>query len=162
VRKFPPLLVQKQWSTDGGFWGPDVNVLRCQPGFMCLIACVFALGCTAEGPKLHPVNGKVFYLEQPADGATVVFQSVGGDPEAAMPSGLVKADGSFALSTPTRGAGAPAGEYIVLITWYPPDARDQNNPKNRLPAKFGSAATTPLKATVKEGTNELEPFRLTK
>jgi hypothetical protein len=113
---------------------------------------------------LYPVKGQVFYLDHPAAGAQVVFQPAGETPvgEAVTPSGTVAADGSFTLSTYPHGDGAPAGEYNVLVTWYPPNARELENPVNKLPAKYAEPGSTLLKATVKEGDNVLEPFRLTK
>ena len=56
----------------------------------------------------------------------------------------------------------PAGAYVVLVTWYPPNARELENPKNKLPDVYSRQADSPLRATVKAGPNELEPFRLTK
>ena len=35
------------------------------------------------------------------------------------------------------------------------------NPKNKLPNKYGDPSKPALKATVKEGENNLEPFKLT-
>ena len=118
--------------------------------------------CGGGGPKLHPVRGKVLYMDQPADGAKIVFHPAAGAADVPLPSGTVGADGSFTLSTPERGTGALAGEYIVCVTWYPPNARELDNPKNKLPEQYGSPATSPLRATLKKGSNELEPFRLTK
>jgi hypothetical protein len=125
------------------------------------VALLAVMSCS-DGPKLHPVHGSVFYLDQPAEGATVVFQPMNAEANALTPSGVVGGDGKFKLRTHPHGEGAPAGEYIVLVTWYPPDARDQDNPKNRLPERYANQKSTPLRATVKSGTNELEPFRLTK
>src|SRR5262245_43327907 len=125
------------------------------------LAALIVPACGGEGPKLYPVRGKVFYLNQPAAGAIVVFQPVNSGPDSAMPSGTVGADGTFVLRTHPRGEGAPAGTYVVLITWLPANAREQENPTNKLPPKYGSPTETPLQqVTVKEGSNELEPFRL--
>jgi hypothetical protein len=49
-----------------------------------------------------------------------------------------------------------------VVTWYPPDAREQDKPRNKVPARYGNPADTPLRATVSAGPNQLEPFRLTK
>jgi len=126
--------------------------------------CLGLASCGPTGPKLHPVKGQVFYLDKPAEGAQVIFQPAGDVPAggALTPSGTVAADGSFTLSTYPHGEGAPAGEYQVLVTWYPPNARELDNPVNKLPAKYGEPGSALLKATVKEGDNVLEPFRLTK
>src|SRR5689334_6819796 len=92
--------------------------------------------CSSAGPKLHPVRGSVLFNDQPADGATVVLDPVGAVEGTAKPSGVVRADGTFSVQTYPHGDGAPAGEYAVLITWFPPDARESGTAKNRLPAKY--------------------------
>jgi hypothetical protein len=125
------------------------------------IALLLVTSCSG-GPKLHPVKGTVFYLDRPAEGATVVFQPVNSNAKSAAPSGVVGADGTFTLRTHPHGDGAPAGEYVVLITLYPADAREQEAPQNKLPDRYASQDSSPLRVTVKEGNNELEAFRLTK
>jgi hypothetical protein len=119
--------------------------------------------CGPKGPKLHPVRGKVLYLDKAPEGATIVFQPTGNPaPDAPKPSGVVAADGTFTLKTYPHGEGAPAGDYAVLITWLPPDARSLENPVNKLPARYADPSSPQLKATVKEGPNEIEPFKLTR
>lgn len=127
------------------------------------IGLLLICSCKDNGLKLNPVRGQLFFQGAPAEGALVVFQRQGAtgasDPK---PSGKVGNDGSFTLTTYQHGEGAPAGDYVVLVTWFPPNARELENATNKLPARFASADSTTLKATVKDGTNELEPFRLTK
>lgn len=132
-----------------------------RPVVFAAVLAVFSASCGGDGPALHPVRGTVLFQDKPADGATVVFQPVGGPAGGAMPSGVVGPDGSFTLTTHPGGTGAPAGEYLVLVTWYPSDARDQANPKNKLPKKY-EGSDSPLKVTVKPGDNTLDPFKLTK
>ena len=126
------------------------------------VAALAAASCGGGGPKLHPVKGSVLYQEKPAVGATVVFQPVNSTPESLMPSGTVGPDGTFTLKTPQHGDGAPAGEYVVVITLYPPNAREMREPQSLLPARYGNPVDSPLRATVSAGNNQLEPFRLTK
>jgi hypothetical protein len=115
------------------------------------------------GPTLYPVSGAVFFEGKPAEGATVVFHPADGDAGKPKPSGTVAADGKFTLDTYPRGPGAPAGDYLVLVTWYPPDARSMDNPKNKLPARYADAAAADvLKATVQAGPTDLAPFQLKK
>ncbi|NJO24457.1 MAG: hypothetical protein HC868_18030, partial [Sphingomonadales bacterium] len=97
--------------------------------------------CGSSGPKLHPVSGKLLFDGKPIEGATLVFHPVGGGD--LKPSGTTKADGSFTLSTYPHGDGAPAGDYVVLVTWYPPNARELDNPQNKLPARYADAAAGP-------------------
>jgi hypothetical protein len=125
------------------------------------IAVLVLASCSGETLKLYAVRGTVFYLDQPAEGATVVFHPASGSSESPLPSGTVKADGSFILRTHPHGDGAPAGDYVVLVTWYPTNARELENPKNRLPDRYARHAESPFRVIVKQGPNELEPFRLT-
>ena len=127
-----------------------------------MLASAVIAGCGQAGPKLQPVSGKVLFKQQPAEGAQVVFQPVGtaGEAQPLTPSGTTAADGSFTLATHPYGAGAMAGDYIVLVSWYPANAREENNPKNKLPVKYSDPSAALIKATVKEGSNELPPFEL--
>jgi hypothetical protein len=118
--------------------------------------------CSPAGPKLHPVRGSVLFNDQPAEGATVILDPVGTYDVGAKPTGVVGADGAFTVQTHPHGDGAPAGEYAVLVTWYPPGSRGLDNPKNKLAAKYGDPALTPVpKIIVQPGRNDLEPVRLT-
>ena len=93
----------------------------------------------------------------------MVLQRLGGEAGTLVPSGAVGADGSFTVSTHPHGPGAPAGEYLVLVSWYPSDGRSLANPKNKLPAKYEDPGKTPLpKVTVKPGPNDLGMLALTK
>ncbi|QEL19930.1 hypothetical protein [Limnoglobus roseus] len=128
-------------------------------GVACFIAAIPA--CGSGGPRLNPVQGTVHYEGNPAEGATVILDPVSGSSDF-KPTGVVGADGRFTVQTPPHGAGAPGGEYAVLVTWYPSNARGLGSPKNKLPAKYGDRATTPIpKITVKDGSNNLDPIQLT-
>ena len=121
---------------------------------------VLATSCGGSGPALHPVTGDVLVDGQPAEGATVTLQPVGGSAHG-TPSGVVTEDGSFTLSTFPHGDGAPAGQYAVVITWYPEGGRSLGNPQNVIPPEYADATTTPLpNVTVAEGDNELPAFEL--
>ena len=122
---------------------------------------VVAAGCGGGGPELHPVRGKVLVGDAPAAGAAVVFKPVQARSDLNNPTGTVAADGTFTLSTYPHGPGAPPGEYVVLVTWFPPDAREVENPKNKLPGRYADPDKTPLpRVTVRPGRNEFEPFVL--
>jgi hypothetical protein len=131
---------------------------------VCLLFTLLAVSgvsCGSSGPTLHPVRGSVHFDDKPAEGATVILDPVGGG-GTSKPSGIVAADGSFTVSTHPHGGGAPAGEYAVLITWFPPDARQSDNPKNKLPTKYGDTAKTPVpKVTVPAGGTDIPPIKLT-
>jgi len=122
-------------------------------------------GCDEASLKLYPVRGQVFFKDQPAEGAKVVFLPAGEENaqyRGARPAATLTADGSFEMETEPYGAGAPVGDYVVLMTWFPP--RDENpnaNAKNKLPNKYGDPSNPLLKASVKEAENKLDPFKLT-
>jgi hypothetical protein len=125
---------------------------------LCLAFVLAA--CGESGVKHYPVKGKVTYKDQPTEGAQVVFQPVDGESnERPKAYGDVKADGSFTLRT-QQAEGAPAGEYNVMILWFASAGPDALEVKAKLPAKYADPASPILKATVKEGNNELEPFAL--
>jgi hypothetical protein len=110
----------------------------------------------------------LFYKNQPMQGALVTFHPKGADDlRTIRPVGLVKEDGTFALMTGQQ-SGAPAGEYVVTVIWSeevtprgkkgfstePPDSQD------RLRGAYANQATSTLRAEIKKGANQLEPFHL--
>lgn len=143
-----------------------------RPILLLLLIGFFASGCNRSTMKLYPVKGKVTYKGQPANGAQIVFRPVNEAAEApeasdktpATPTatsyGTVDADGNFSLRTDPYGEGAPPGEYNVLITWNATDPEDPLSSKSKSPAKYADPSAPILKATVKEGPNELAPFNL--
>ncbi len=125
-----------------------------------VVVLLMISACSNSGPKLYPVTGQLFYGEEPAEGATVVLHLKDGPANAPKPAGTVGADGAFKLNTHPHGEGAPAGDYIVVVTWFPEGARALGNPKNKLPESYALPTTSPLTATVQEGATTLEPIRI--
>jgi hypothetical protein len=152
-------------SCPGAFLRSTMNfqtIARTRTSQLLGLVTLTLLCCScSRGPKLVPVRGTVLFQDKPAEGATVVFVPVGNE-TAPKPSGKVGADGTFTLATYSLGEGALPGDYDVVVTWYPPNARELENPRSKLPARYADPATSKLKATVKTGPTELEPFRLTK
>ncbi len=135
------------------------------------IMAVWWVGSTAWGyinehnrlAKLHtyPVTGKIF-LEgtKPLTKGAVTFIPTGPEPNREC-SGFLAKDGTFQLSAYVPNDGAPAGEYVVTIIpeatkleggWVTPQER-------RIPQKFRTVRTSPLKVEVKSGDNAFE-FKL--
>src|SRR5438309_11557517 len=77
------------------------------------LACC-CLSCAGKS-ALHPVQGKVFYKNQPIAGTLVTFHPKGAtDLRTLRPVGLTKEDGTFTLTTGDQ-EGAPVGEYVVTF-----------------------------------------------
>jgi hypothetical protein len=127
-----------------------------------------------RGPACYPTRGQVLVGGKPAEGARVLFFPVDADPadlQTLKPSAKVGPDGSFTLRTffPPDGSvkdGAPAGEYVVTITWVPenldPDVAGRSSLEavDRLQGRYGDARKTELRAVVKEGPTDLPPITL--
>ena len=140
------------------------------PGWPWL-GCLLILCCLScsSGSGLNPVQGKVLYKNQGIKGALVTFHLKGSDPITDVrPVGLTQEDGTFTLTTGSK-EGAPAGEYVVTIIWPqtvgPPlregeIAAKQPDTEDRLHGAYANAKTSVLKAVVKEGANQLDPFPL--
>src|SRR5262245_36435701 len=105
------------WGTS---WDTMIFMIQSRP-LLYAASALLALGAVScgGGPKLHPVRGKVLFQGKPTDGAVVVFHPTGADAAALKPSGTVGPDGTFSLSTHPHGDGAPAGDYVVAVTWFP-------------------------------------------
>jgi hypothetical protein len=145
--------------------------LRVSCTLVTALGVLLSSSCASKR-KLYPVRGQVFAGGKPAAGALVVFQPADDpSPQALRPSGQVEADGSFTLSSysPAEGQprdGAPAGEYRVSISWFPPNAKELLGKNgitmvpDRLGGRYGDPKTSGLQAKVSEGTNELPAFQL--
>ena len=117
-------------------------------------------GCGESQVPVFPVAGQVTYEGEPAVGAQVVFHPVGHKlPEDEAAIGSVKEDGSFDASIYGNG-GIPAGQYAVTIQWrklVETDGGFGTGP-DVLPEQYSKADTTPIKVTVKEEKNVLDPI----
>ena len=126
-------------------------------------AAFFSHGCGQEGRvRAYPVRGQVLVQKKPARLAFVVFHPTkAGGTKFVTPCAYADAEGKFQLSTYGANDGAPAGEYVVTITWTGAD--DEEN-RDRLPDKlqgrYSDPKSSPLKVTVKEGANDLTAFHL--
>src|SRR5262249_38273293 len=134
-------------STCRHVWKRGTTMTRCRAAVVAALV-LLCNACGGKAPKLDPVRGTVLFQQQPATGATVVFQPVNADAKSLTPSGTVAADGSFTLTTYPYGEGAPAGEYVVLVTWYAANARGVEDARNKLPARYADVSHSPLRATV--------------
>jgi len=111
----------------------------------------------------HPVRGTVYLDGSPAVGARVQFHLINPDTKKTSPAGdgLIEADGSFFLTTYSRGDGTPAGDYVVTIGPWGALFGDLGKGAAACPEKYAKPTTSTLKATVKAGKNEFV-FEMTK
>jgi hypothetical protein len=130
------------------------------------------LGCggDASKPQLGRVSGKVTYKGQPVTKGVVSFVPRGGPgvQTGQGATGEISSDGSYTLTTFENGDGAVLGEHTVLVISREedpaikghgmpiPDAKGQMNikpPKYLVPETYATATKSPLRFTVKEGSN---------
>src|SRR5262245_43002723 len=130
---------------------------RCHAiGVAITLVAVLAASCS-RGKPLYPVRGEVFFEGHPAAGALVVLHPTDdSSPEAIRPSGYVESDGSLKLTSylsPSRfvAEGAPAGEYIVTVSWLPTDVKEylSKHPNSTLPDKLGGRFSQPSSSTLR-------------
>jgi hypothetical protein len=140
-------------------------------GIIFGIGSLAIVGCGDGRIPTYEVNGQVNVNGRPAEGAIVIFCPVSqsAEVEHLRPAGMANASGQFTLTTFEPNDGAPAGEYKVLVKWPAPRPAAQerearpgsaNKGPDRLRGKYYSFETTPLKTTVQEQSNQLEPFEL--
>jgi hypothetical protein len=117
------------------------------------------------------VEGVVLLDGRPVEGATVFFSPASdpSDKAAGLPAaGRTGPDGSFRLNAgggAKPGAGTKVGDYIVTVIKQesdpvpppdldkPPALPPENEVRDLLPTRYKLGATTPLRATVKQGKN---------
>jgi hypothetical protein len=145
-----------------------VLILRSCIVLPVLLAIVSGISCTGDGRRpVFPVRGKVLYENKPTPGALVIFHPVNDpDPRAPRPLARVEPDGSFSPTTYSAGDGAPAGEYAVTVAWVKEvdnqnaPKEEQREPRNLVPDRYSKPETSGLRVQIKQGDNELAPFRL--
>lgn len=112
---------------------------------------------------VFPVSGTVLVEGRAPVGAVVKFHRVDAKQwVVTTPIAKVNDDGRFQLRSIGNRSGAPAGEYIVTVEWTPEQigVEGLEASPNLLPARYATAATSPLRATVRAETNELATIDL--
>jgi hypothetical protein len=122
-----------------------------------LSVAVFTLSGGPPCP-VHPAAGIARTGKTPLVGAQIRLHPRGMTlPDDAVPTATVQADGTFTLTTFTKGDGAPAGDYVATVQWFRV-AKDGSVGGNSLPKRYASPTTSPLTVTIREGANTLPPF----
>ena len=134
-----------------------------------LASLVCLSSCTQSGgpPKkvCFPVKGELLVKGQPASGAVVVLRpATDSNPESwsnGFPRGHVAADGKFEVGTYGDKDGAPAGDYVVLVSWEMPNPQNEEAPAtDRLGGRYSDPSSSKLAAKVEAHPTELPPIRL--
>ena len=60
------------------------------------------------------------------------------------------------MTTYFRFDGAPVGDFAVTVTKATATDEEGDPVKNLLPAKYSTAAKSPLKVMIKDGTNDVD------
>lgn len=129
-------------------------------------------GCGSRGPEVEFVEGVVLLDGEAVDGATIFFipHAEGGEAAKGLPAaGRTKADGTFRLNATAgarAGAGTAIGTYAVTVvkqegppipepdaSGFLPPAPPNMEVRDVVPKVYGSADTSPLRATVVPGKN---------
>lgn len=122
-------------------------------------------GCN-RGPEMAPVQGVVYYNDQPLPFGSIMFQPDRGQPA----TGQIKSDGTFEMASFRPGDGATVGSQKVRVNCYSsqspselakPVVGERSIGTLLIPQKYTSFATSELTAEVKSGSNEPFEFRLT-
>jgi len=134
-------------------------------GTVVLLTNLTVVGLTGcrSGPARGTVNGKVTYQGKAVAEGKIVFIDPGGKESGEIE---ISPDGSYTLPR-----GLPVGQYIVIISPLmhmvdtmpgktPPSPEEK--PAPNIPIKYRNQATTPFRATVKEGQNESFNFDMTR
>jgi hypothetical protein len=127
-------------------------------------AALLCSACARSDRKpVYPVQGRVLFEGKPVAGAQVILHPLGGDDRVypVRPLGQVGEDGTFRLTTYDAGDGAPEGSYAVTVSLLKkPAGAEGDLSRNVLPPRYANPQTSPLRADVTRGGNELAPFQL--
>lgn len=124
--------------------------------FFLLSICPCVLGCGSADLKNQPtipVELEVYYQGKPAQKARVILHPTEEkDTEvwrAIRPHGVVREDGKAALTSYFTGDGAPAGEYVVTVSW-PAKAtrREDDDEGDLLNGKFLDPSQSQLRVAI--------------
>ncbi len=115
------------------------------------LALLFLLGGCGSG-DWGTVSGRVTLDEKPLEKGDVIFNPLkGGAPGTGS---LVQ--GNFTIQTGAK-AGLATGDYVVTVTAMTiPESGSKERGKLLTPKKYSDPKTSPLKVTVKPGSQQVE------
>lgn len=126
------------------------------PAAVCCLLLTSAAGCGRSGLEVVPVEGTITYGggPWPKPGFLHFSADSSGFDQANHPAvGQFGTDGRLTVTTFRDGDGLLPGKYRISVVSYesPPSTTELTFPKNYVPARFQSAATSGLTVTVEPG-----------
>jgi hypothetical protein len=130
---------------------------KCALAAAALLGALSAAGCDDDVGKRYSVTGRVLFNGEPLQGKTgaVVFKPdpLRGNKCTVEAIGTIDTEGNFTLFTKSK-AGAPLGQYTVIVTASEPGQAQANNrvatgrnrkaPPPLIPARYAHEATSGL------------------
>jgi hypothetical protein len=123
-----------------------------------LVAIVSWWNAEQAGPRVpvFPVSGNVRVDGTVPAGAQVILHPQGHRlPEGMAAMGIVREDGSVAISIYGDGTGVPPGQYVATLHWFSRGGQDSTPGNNLLPPRYSSAGTSPIEVVVEETSNQI-------
>ncbi|HMP80651.1 MAG TPA: hypothetical protein PKD54_14450 [Pirellulaceae bacterium] len=143
-------------SVKGGRWKD--HIWWAMTGFVWGFIALLASGCGGV-PARYPQSGRIVF----EDGSPVKTGSIeiGGGDSKWTASGDIQRDGTFVLSTVTKGDGAVPGDYQVVIrqvivTYLP--AQGGHDHGHLVHSRYRDYRTTPLTLKVERKANHAIEF----
>jgi len=137
--------------------------------FAIVAALIVACGCSgSSGPPkkiCYPVKGQLLVQGKPAEGALVILQPKDNPDSKEWPTGFphatTAAEGKFEIGTYGDNDGAPAGDYVILVSWVTPNPQDEEaSSPDKLGGRYLDPAKSKLTAKIEPRPTELPTINL--
>jgi hypothetical protein len=138
---------------------------RIAAGMAAGLVVLLSAGCNRSGGSgLQPVTGSAFCEGKPAAGAVITFHRAGDSNKKDLPHAVVRADGTFTVTTLVPGDGAAPGKYELTVIWRKKGKTrgGDDNGDFELPMRYLTPQESGLTAEVKDGPTDLPRFELTR
>lgn len=133
---------------------------------LLLVATIAGCGSSTDPNQLpvFPVKGQIAFRGKTPSGALVVLHPKNSASGIEVrPSGHVRDDGTFSVTSYKADDGAPSGEYAITVQWQK-TIKNKNGDlargPNEIPKKYSLPNTSPLAVKIAEGENKLPPIVL--